>query len=45
MSQLHLAMLRFHNRVVDDVKDEFGPTYTKREIFREAQRRVRWHYQ
>ena len=45
VSQLHLAFLRFHNRVVDDVKAEFGAGYTHAEVFREAQRRVRWHYQ
>ena len=45
LSQLHLAFLRFHNRVVDDVKSEFGAGYTHGEVFREAQRRVRWHYQ
>ncbi len=31
--------------MVDDVKEEFGTGYTPTEIFREAQRRVRWHYQ
>ena len=45
VSQLQLALLRFHNKVVDDVTAEFGPGYTHSEIFREAQRRVRWHYQ
>ncbi len=45
VSQLHLAFLRFHNRVVADVKAELGPGYTATEIFAEAQRLVRWHYQ
>ena len=45
VSQLQLAFLRFHNHVVDDVTAEFGSGYTRGEIFREAQRRVRWHYQ
>ena len=45
VSQLQLAFLRFHNRVLDDVTEEFGSGYTRDEIFREAQRRVRWHYQ
>ena len=45
VSQLHLAMLRFHNQVVDDVKAELGAGYTVDEIFAEAQRVVRWHYQ
>ena len=45
VSQFHLALLRFHNRVVDDVKAELGAGYTAGEIFAEAQRVVRWHYQ
>jgi hypothetical protein len=45
VSQFHLALLRFHNRVVADVKDELGAGYTLGEIFAEAQRVVRWHYQ
>jgi hypothetical protein len=45
VSQLQLAFLRFHNRVVSDVKADLGPGYTAGEIFAEAQRVVRWHYQ
>jgi Animal haem peroxidase len=45
VSQLQLALLRFHDQVVDDVKAELGPGYTPQEIFAEAQRVVRWHYQ
>ena len=45
VSQFHLALLRFHNRVVADVKAELGAGYTLGEIFAEAQRVVRWHYQ
>jgi len=45
VSQLHLAMLRFHNRVVDDVRAELGAGHTAGEVFAEAQRVVRWHYQ
>src|SRR3954464_8324980 len=45
VSQLQLAFLRFHNRVVSDVKAGLGWGYTAREIFAEAQRVVRWHYQ
>ena len=45
VSQLHLALLRFHNRVVTDVQAELGPGFTVDEIFAEAQRIVRWHYQ
>ncbi|MGH2750345.1 MAG: peroxidase family protein [Actinomycetota bacterium] len=45
VSQLHLALLRFHNRVVADVKSELGAGHTLGEVFSEAQRVVRWHYQ
>jgi hypothetical protein len=45
LSQLQLAFLRFHNRVVSDVKADLGPGYTPGEIFAEAQRVVRWHHQ
>ncbi|HEY0140268.1 MAG TPA: heme peroxidase family protein [Thermoanaerobaculia bacterium] len=42
VSQIHLAFLRFHNAVVDDVATTPVPG---RSTFEEAQRRVRWHYQ
>jgi hypothetical protein len=45
VSQLHLALLRFHNVVVADVRTDLGPGFTADEIFAEAQRIVRWHYQ
>jgi hypothetical protein len=45
VSQFHRALLGFHNKVIDDVKADLGPGYTDGEIFREAQRIVRWHYQ
>jgi hypothetical protein len=45
VSQLHLAFLRFHNRVVTDVAAELGAGVTPQEIFVEAQRVVRSHYQ
>jgi hypothetical protein len=45
VDQLHLALLRFHNAVVADVKTELGAGYTTDEIFAEANRIVRWHYQ
>jgi hypothetical protein len=45
VSQLQRAFLGFHNRVVDDLRGELGPTATAQELFREAQRTVRWHYQ
>ncbi len=45
ISQLHLAFLRFHNTVLADVKAALGSPFTGDEIFAEAQRTVRWHYQ
>ncbi len=44
VSQLHLAFLKFHNAVVDYITMEI-PDLTVSEIFAEAQRLVRWHYQ
>lgn len=46
ISQLHLAMLRFHNAVVDRLRAT--PTLagaSSERIFQMAQRQVRWHYQ
>src|SRR3954465_8205313 len=45
VSQLHLALLRFHNKVLDDVKADLGAGYTLGELFAQTQRVVRWHYQ
>ncbi|MBA3747482.1 MAG: peroxidase, partial [Solirubrobacterales bacterium] len=45
LSQFHLAWVRFHNVVVEDVRSELGAGHTAGEIFAEAQRVVRWHYQ
>ncbi len=45
VNQFHLAWLRFHNVVVEDVRAELGAGFTADEIFAEAQRVVRWHYQ
>ncbi len=42
VSQLQQLMLRFHNKVVDDLAGSFDDGA---ELFEEAQRRVRWHYQ
>jgi Animal haem peroxidase len=43
VSQLHCAILRFHNRVVAHLAEttQLGG----RDLFRRAQRMVRWHYQ
>lgn len=40
LSQLQHAMLRFHNRVVDYLRESPDD-----EVFEEAQQLVRWHYQ
>ncbi len=42
IAQLHLVMLRFHNRVVDWLREQDTPAG---DVFAEAQRLVRWHYQ
>ncbi len=42
MAQLHLAFCRFHNAVVDHLRRRRVPTG---ELFDEARRIVRWHYQ
>jgi hypothetical protein len=44
ISQLHLAFLKFHNRVVDWVMDRY-PLDTPEDQFKKAQQTVRWHYQ
>ena len=43
VSQLHSTFLKFHNRMVERVFAECGMTGD--DLFKEAQRRVRWHYQ
>jgi hypothetical protein len=45
VSQLHMAVLRFHNAVLADVRQEQGDDATAEEVFGEASRIVRWHYQ
>ncbi|HLL52052.1 MAG TPA: heme peroxidase family protein, partial [Myxococcaceae bacterium] len=42
VSQLHVAMLKFHNAVVDRLR---GQGVSSSQLFEEAQRMVRWHYQ
>lgn len=44
VSQLHLLFIRFHNAVVDLVRGE-QPGLSNSDVFDEAQRVVRWHYQ
>ncbi|MDH5253636.1 MAG: heme peroxidase family protein, partial [Nitrospira sp.] len=46
LAQLHVAMLRFHNAVVDTLRaDPAHAGKSSDEIFKLAQRQVRWHYQ
>ncbi|TKB76353.1 MAG: hypothetical protein E8D42_17520 [Nitrospira sp.] len=46
ISQFHLAMLKFHNAVVDRLReDPAQANRSAKEIFREARRQVQWHYQ
>lgn len=48
VSQLHLTFLKFHNRVVDHIRQhgvEEGAEVRPELVFEEAQRVVRWHYQ
>ncbi len=42
ISQLHLAFLKFHNRIVDMLREQGVPAA---QVFREARRLVTWHYQ
>lgn len=46
LSQFHLAMLKFHNAVVDRLRaDPAQANRSAKDIFREARRQVQWHYQ
>jgi len=45
VSQLHLAFLKFHNRVLAKLKADVPSLADPQDRFREAQRIVRWHYQ
>jgi Animal haem peroxidase len=42
ISQLHLAFLKFHNRVVDVLREQ---GVRSSDVFNQARRLVRWHYQ
>ena len=42
VSQLQLALLKFHNRMVDRARERFDDPG---DVLREAQRLTRWHYQ
>jgi hypothetical protein len=46
LAQFHLAVLRFHNAVIDHLrKDPALADQSADRIFKLAQRQVRWHYQ
>lgn len=45
VSQLHLTFIRFHNKVVDQVIQNTDLERDAGELFKEASRIVRWHYQ
>lgn len=46
LSQFHLAMLKFHNAVVDRLRaDPAQVGRSSMDLFREARRQVQWHYQ
>jgi len=42
ISQMHLTMLKFHNRIVDHIRTE---GVTAADTFSQAQRNLRWHLQ
>src|SRR5215211_945959 len=44
VSQLHLLFIKFHNKVVDKVIND-RPDLEGDDLFKEAHRIVRWHYQ
>lgn len=44
VSQLQVAMVRFHNAVLDRVGKE-QPNWSKTDVFKRVQQVVRWHYQ
>ena len=44
ISQLHLLFIRFHNRILDQVRVDH-PELQERELLDECQRIARWHYQ
>lgn len=46
ISQFHLAMLKFHNAVVDRLRADPAQQHrSAMDIFKEARRQVTWHYQ
>ncbi len=45
VGQLHLTMLKFHNKVVDRVRSDPSLIRGSETVFEASQRIVRWHYQ
>ena len=46
LSQLHVAMLQFHNAVTDRLRADVAHAGdSPQQMFQEARRQVRWHYQ
>jgi hypothetical protein len=45
VAQTHLAFLKFHNAIYDHVADRMSGAASQDEIFAEAKRLTRWHYQ
>lgn len=46
IAQFHVAMLRFHNAVIDRLRaDPANSRLSRERLFEEARRLVRWHYQ
>lgn len=47
VSQLHVAILKFHNAIVDQLRKNKGKIdeIEESQVFAQAQRMVRWHYQ
>ena len=45
ISQLHLAFIKFHNKVLDAVRQKAPTCQDDATYFAKAQRLVRWHYQ
>jgi len=44
VGSLHSLMIRFHNKIVDDVRAQ-RPAWTNAQVFVEARKQVTWYYQ
>ncbi len=45
VAQLHLAFVRFHNKVVDEAHLHLADSHNREAVFAWARRMVTWHYQ